>query len=363
VALSHQGGEEALPPRLSKGVTKSGFGRVKEVDPLTSDGPYKGGVDLDREEGQSFPHPIKDGHAAIGWASKDATESEEFGREKAVTVSRLANSIGPAEPSLTRNAVDAPGIGQKGWVGVWAQKGRKDKGGGARRPYSISTGNSNFHLGKVHGMNGREFGSVECSREEALPNDGAVRNGSEGEFAFGRPFAKGSVAFDASAQMPTRGGGHGPSVECAGTASGLFGRGEGNVGPELAAGIYLVAARHKKADGMEQGICTCDGLSLICGHGQLDGGEISHEGPIFFNGCVDTRLEGVVSGHERNIIHENTMNDFIRPRSLLRLCEHREKIEFQLRSRESRAGRNPSGRGDFSASYVELPQNAAGPGI
>jgi hypothetical protein len=46
------------------------------MDPLASDGPHKGGVDFYGEEGKSLAHPIKDGHAAIGRAGKDATEGQ-----------------------------------------------------------------------------------------------------------------------------------------------------------------------------------------------------------------------------------------------------------------------------------------------
>jgi hypothetical protein len=60
----------------------------------------------------------------------------------------------------------------------------------------------------------------------------------------------------------------------------------------------------------------------------LDGSEVRDKGPIFINGRVNAGLKGVMGGHDRDIIHEDTMHDFVRPRSLLRLREHREKIEF-----------------------------------
>jgi hypothetical protein len=124
VSFCHQGCEKTLPPRSSKGISKSCFRGVKQVDPVARDGPHKCSVDFDGEEGKSLAHPIEDGHAAIGGAGKDATESQEFGRKEAVTVSCLADSIGPAEPSLTGYAVDAPRVSQERWVGVRAQEGR-----------------------------------------------------------------------------------------------------------------------------------------------------------------------------------------------------------------------------------------------
>jgi hypothetical protein len=51
----------------------------------------------------------------------------------------------------------------------------------------------------------------------------------------------------------------------------------------------------------------------------LAGGEVGHEGAIFIDGRVDACLEGVMRGHDRNIVHEYTMNDFIGPWPLLRL--------------------------------------------
>jgi hypothetical protein len=73
VTFSHQGGEEATPPGFSEGIPQSCFRRVKEVDPLAGNGPHKSSVDLNSEEGKSFPHPVEDGQTAIGRAGKDAT--------------------------------------------------------------------------------------------------------------------------------------------------------------------------------------------------------------------------------------------------------------------------------------------------
>jgi hypothetical protein len=78
-------------------------------------------MDFDGKEGKGLTHPVKEGQSAVGWAGEDATEGKEFGREKAVSVSQFAGGIRPAKPSLSRDAVDAPGVGEEGGVGVRAQ--------------------------------------------------------------------------------------------------------------------------------------------------------------------------------------------------------------------------------------------------
>jgi hypothetical protein len=73
VALSHKGGEEALPPRFPQGIPQSCLGGVEQVDPLAGNGPHKGGMDINGEIGKSFSHPVEYGQAAIWRASEDAT--------------------------------------------------------------------------------------------------------------------------------------------------------------------------------------------------------------------------------------------------------------------------------------------------
>jgi hypothetical protein len=62
----------------------------------------------------------------------------------------------------------------------------------------------------------------------------------------------------------------------------------------------------------------------------LDGLEVCHKSPILIDSCVDACLERLVSGHDRDIIHENAVHDAIRPWALLSLSKHRQEIEFEF---------------------------------
>jgi hypothetical protein len=179
-------------------------------------------------------------------------------------------------------------------------------------------------------MDGRELRAVQSSREQALADYWAMRNGPKGEFAFCSPLSKGDVAFDTRAKVPLRGSWHRRSARGACPPPGLFGRGKGNISTELAAGIDLVATGHKEAYGVEQSIRAGNGFCLIASHRQVDGSEVCHEGAVFIDGGVDAGLKGIVSGHERNIINENAMNDAIRPRALLCLGIDGQEIEFEF---------------------------------
>jgi hypothetical protein len=175
---------------------------MEEMDSPASDGPHASRVGLNEEIGEGLPHPIEEGHTAIGMAREDTTQGQKLGREEAVAVSGLANGICAAEPGLSGDAINASRVSEERWVGVGAQEGGEHKGRCARRPNTISSTDCDFHLGQMHRMNGSEFRAVKSGREQALPYDRSVGDGAESEFALGGSFAESIIALDASTKMP-----------------------------------------------------------------------------------------------------------------------------------------------------------------